>query len=117
MADYHEPIENFQQLYTEIKKYLSLETEYIKVDFVEKLSIILSTLFIMSIIIVMVISTLLFFFFALAYALESVLGSLAISFGVISLCYVLLIVLFYAFRKKIIINPIVRFLTNLFLTK
>lgn len=117
MSDYKEPVENFDQLFAEVKKYFSLEAEYLKVDFVEKLSIIISTLLIMTIIIVLVISTLLFFFFALAYSLENLFGSMAISFGVITLCYLIVIAIFYSLRKKLIINPIVRLLTNLFLTK
>jgi len=45
------------------------------------------------------------------------LGSLALSFGIISGIYVVLIVFFILLRRQIVINPLVKFLTNLFLTK
>lgn len=115
MIEYQEPVENFEQLFAEIKKYLALQTEYVKVDFVEKLSIILSTLLIITIVLVMVVAALFFLFFSLAYALEPVLGSLALSFALIAGLYLLLTAIFYSLRKKLIINPLVRLLTNLFL--
>jgi hypothetical protein len=117
MESTNEPLDNFQQLYVDVKKYVELQAEYIKVDLVEKLTILLSTLVIITIIIVLVIAALFYCFFALAYALEPILGSLSISFGIISGFYVLLIAVFVLFRKQIVINPLVKFLSKLFLSK
>ena len=107
--------DNFEQLYAEIKKYLFLQTEYAKTAFVEKLTILLSTLFIVTLVILLAFVVLFYLCFALAYALEPVLGSLALSFTVISVIYVLLIVLLVINRKRFVINPLVRFLSSLFL--
>jgi membrane-bound ClpP family serine protease len=115
MLNNQEPADNLQQLYDEVKKYVQLQTEYVKVDFVEKLTILLSTLLIIGIVLILVIAALFYLFFSLAYALQPILGSLAISFAIISGIYVALIVLLMAFRKKLVINPLVRFLSNLFL--
>jgi membrane-bound ClpP family serine protease len=115
MANNQEPADNFQQLYDDVKKYVELQTEYVKVEFVEKLTILLSTVLIIGLVMVLAISALFYLFFSLAYALQPIIGNLAISFAIISGIYVLLIVLFMAFRKRIIINPLVRFLSNLFL--
>lgn len=117
MINTKEPVEDFQQLYAEVKKYIELQTEYIKVEFVEKLTILLSTLVILTVAIVLVIAALFYLFFSLAYALVPLVGSLAISFCIISGIYVFLIILLFAFRKSIVINPLVRFLSKLFLTK
>lgn len=117
MTNNQDPTTNFQQLYIDVKKYVELQTEYLKVEFVEKLAILLSTLIIITIILVLVIAALFYLFFSLAYTLEPVLGSLALSFGIISGVYVLLIAVFVSFRKQFVINPLVKFLTNLFLTK
>jgi hypothetical protein len=117
MVEYKEPVENFEQLVVEIKKYLALQTEYVKADVVEKLSIILSTLLIITVVLVMIVAALFFLFFSLAYALEPVLGSLALSFAVISGIYLLFSFLFFLFRKQLVINPLVRLLSSLFLTK
>jgi hypothetical protein len=117
MSNNQEPADNFQQLYDDVKKYVELQTEYVKVEFVEKLTILLSTLLIIGLIIVLVIAALFYLFFSLAYALQPLLGSLAISFAIISGIYLLIIALFVFFRKRIVINPLVRFLSNLFLKK
>lgn len=117
MINTQEPVEDFQQLYNDIKKYVELQTEYVKVEFVEKLTILVSTLVIITVIIILVIAALFFLFFSLAYALVPVVGSLAISFCIISVLYVVLIVVLFLFRKQFVINPLVRFLSKLFLTK
>ncbi|ADQ78456.1 hypothetical protein Palpr_0294 [Paludibacter propionicigenes WB4] len=117
MINTQEPVENFQQLYDDIKKYVLLQTEYVKVEFVEKLAILLSTLLIVSLIIILVIIALFYLFFSIAYAVEPLVGSLSLSFAIISVIYFGLIALLMVFRKKLIINPMVRFLSNLFLSK
>ena len=115
--NYQEPVENFQQLYNDLKKYVELQTEYVKVEFVEKLTILLSTLLIITLIIILIIAGLFYLFFSLAYALVPLVGSLAISFLIISGIYLLLIVFLFLLRKKLIVNPLVRFLSKLFLNK
>ena len=115
MSNNQEPADNLQQLYDDVKKYVQLQTEYVKVEFVEKLTILLSTMLIICIVLILVIAALFYLFFSLAYALQPILGSLAISFAIISGIYVALIILLLAFRKKLVINPLVRFLSNLFL--
>ena len=117
MTNFQEPTDNFQQLFSEVKKYIELQTEYVKVEFVEKLTILLSTLLIIAVVLILAITGLFYLFFAIAYALEPVLGSLAMSFGIISGLYVVLIFLFYLFRKQLVINPLVKLLSNLFLNK
>ena len=115
MMNKEESTNNFQQLYDDVKKYVELQTEYVKVEFVEKLTVILSTLLIIVLILILGIVALFYLFFSAAYLLEPVLGSLSLSFGIISGIFVFLAVLLYLFRKQIIINPMVKFLSNLFL--
>ncbi|MEI8087063.1 MAG: phage holin family protein [Paludibacter sp.] len=117
MPNHQEPTDNFQQLYSEVKKYIELQTEYVKVEFVEKLTILLSTLLIIAVVLILAITGLFYLFFAIAYALEPILGSLAMSFGIISVLYLVLIFIFYLFRNQLVINPLVKLLSNLFLTK
>jgi hypothetical protein len=117
MMNPQEPAENFQQLYEEVKNYVSLQTEYVKVEFVEKLTILLSAILIVSLITVLAIITLFYLFFSLAYVLEPIVGGLSVSFAIIAGLYVILMGLLIFLRKKIIINPLVKFLSNLFLSK
>ena len=115
MENTPEPAESFQQLYADLKKYVELQAEYLKVEFVEKLTILVSTLLIIIIITVLAVAALFYLFFSLAYALEPLLGSLATSFAIISGIYVLLILFLIILRKQLVINPLVKFLSNLFL--
>lgn len=117
MVENKQPVEDFEQLIAEFKKYFLLQAEFVKVEFVEKLSIILSTLLIITVVLVMVIAALFFLFLALAYALEPIVGSLALSFTIIASIYLLMTLVFFLFRKKLVINPLVKLLANLFLSK
>lgn len=115
MNDGRESGDGFQHLYAELKRYIQLQFEYTKVEAVEKITILLSTLLVVGLVIALSLVVLFYLCFALAYALEPVLGSLALSFVLVSAIYILLIVLLVIFRKKIIVNPLVRFLSRLFL--
>ena len=111
------PTDNFQELYEGVKKYLALNIELAKVEFVEKLSILLARSLIVLLILLLASGVLFYLFFALAYSLEEIVGSLALSYCVISTFYLLLIGALVLFRKQLIINPVVKFLSQLFLTK
>lgn len=109
-------IENFQQLFFEFKKYLELQKEYTKIEITEKLAILLSTLIMILVLIILCMVALFYLLFALAYVLEPVVGGLMVSFSIIAGINLLLIAIVIVFRKKFIINPMVNFLANLFLT-
>jgi hypothetical protein len=117
MINSKEPVENYQQLYDDVKKYVFLQAEYIKVEFVEKLTILLSTLLIITLLVVMLIIALFYLFFSFAYAIAPIVGSLSVSFSIIAGIYIVLIVFLILLRRQIVINPMVKFLSNLFLTK
>ncbi len=117
MINTQDPVENFQQLYDDVKKYIQLQTEYVKVEFVEKLTVLVSALLIIFLVIILIMGALFYLFFSVAYLLEPIAGSMTISFLIISAFYLLLTFLLFVFRKKLIINPLVRFLSRLFLKK
>lgn len=108
-------IDNIRQLIAEVKEYVTLQKDYAKVEFVEKLTILLSTLIMVLIFLILGMVTLFYLLFALAYALEPLVGNMIISFTIIAAISLGLMACFYALRKKLITNPLVRFLANLFL--
>lgn len=110
-------IENFQQLFREFKKYLELQKEYTKLELTEKLTILLSTLIMVSILITLGMVALFYLLFALAYVLEPLVGGLMVSFAIIAAINVLLIGLVALLRKQLIVNPMVNFLARLFLNQ
>ncbi|WP_321330911.1 phage holin family protein [uncultured Bacteroides sp.] len=108
-------IDNIQQLFTELKKYLDLQKEYTKLEITEKLTILLSTLILVLMLIILGMVALFYALFALAYILEPLVGSLTASFGIITGINILFILTVIIFRKRLIISPMVNFLAKLFL--
>ena len=108
-------IDNLQQLFLEFKKYLQMQKEYTKLELTEKLSVLLSTLILVLLVVTVGMVSLFYASFMLAYILEPYVGGLMVSFGLIASFHLLLIVLLFIFKKKWIINPMVRFLAELFL--
>ena len=107
-------IENMQQLFIEFKKYLELQKEYTKLEVTEKLSKLLSTLLLVLLVILGVV-VLFHLSFTLVYILAPLVGGLMMSFALITCFHILLIVLLVLFRKKLIIDPTVKLIAELFL--
>ena len=110
-------IESIGKLLLELKKYLELQKEFVKLDATEKMTVILSAILIVTVLLLLGSIVLLFLTFALAYYLGDVLGSLSLGFGLISAFILLLTVIFYLNRNRMVIQPMARFMTKLILTK
>lgn len=108
-------IDSLQQLAVELKKYIELQKDYAKLDLVEKLTILTSTLILVLVLVVLGIVALFYLSFTLAYVLEPHVGGLTVSFALITGVVILIILLIVAFRKRLIVQPMVNFLANLFL--
>ncbi len=115
MSTENNTVDNIRQLIAEIKEYAILQKDYAKLQFVEKLTILLSTLIMTFILIILCMVTLFYLLFSFAYILEPLVGGLTISFAIISVICILIMACIVYFRNKLITNPLVRFLTNLFL--
>lgn len=107
-------IENLHQLFIEFRKYLKLQKEYTKLELTEKLSILLSALIVLSVVIILGMVALFYLSFAVAYILGPHVGGLMVSFSLIGGFHILLILIIIAFRKQLIINPMVNFIAGLF---
>lgn len=108
-------IDNLQQILAELKKYAELQKDYVKLHLIEKLTILISSLILVFVLLVLGIIALFYLSFTLAYILEPLVGGLMVSYGIITGCIILLIILIVIFRKKLIVQPMVNFLANLFL--
>ena len=107
-------IENFQQLFVDFKQYLVLQKEYTKLEVIEKLTILLSASILIILLITLGMIALFYLLFAVAYALGPLVGGLTVSFCIIAAFNVLLMLIVYVYRKKLIINPMVKFVAGLF---
>ena len=108
-------IDNLTELFKEVKKYLKLQGEYVKLDLVEKLTILLSTLTLIFVLIILGTMAAFYLSFMLVYVLASATGSLVAGYAIIGGILILLAFIIYRLRQKLIFLPMVNFLARLFL--
>lgn len=108
-------IDNLTELFKEVKKYLKLQGEYVKLDLVEKLTILLSTLTLIFVLIILGTMAAFYLSFMLVYVLASATGSLVAGYAIIGGILILLAFIVYRLRQKLIFQPMVNFLARLFL--
>ena len=108
-------IDNLTELFKEVKKYLKLQGEYVKLDLVEKLTMLLSTLTLIFVLIILGTMAAFYLSFMLVYVLASATGSLVAGYAIIGGILILLAFIIYRLRQKLIFQPMVNFLARLFL--
>lgn len=108
-------ITSIKDLFDEIKTYLVLQKEYTKLEITEKLTILFSALVLIILFVILGMVALFFILLATAYGLTPYVGSVGLSCLIIGAFSLVLILLIYLFRKRLIISPIVNFMVNLFL--
>ncbi len=115
MFAYDKSIDNLTELFKEVKKYLKLQGEYAKLDLVEKLTILLSTLTLIFVLIILGTMAAFYLSFMLVYVLASATGSLVAGYAIIGGILILLAFIIHRLRQKLIFQPMVNFLARLFL--
>lgn len=108
-------IELIRRIGVRAKRYAELRMKIVKLDFVGKMTILLSALILGAILFMLFTIVVLFLSYAAAMALAPLFGSVTFAFVAIAVVYVGLSALVYVFRRKWIIDPMARFLGNLFL--
>lgn len=93
-----------------------MEMEYAKITLVEKLAEIFSTVAIVAIVVIMCSGVLFYMSFSLVAYLSEVLCSEVLAYLCVSGIIALVLVILMLLRKRIVINPIARFLSKLLLT-
>lgn len=107
-------IENLEQLFKECKKYILLQKEYVRLELIEKLTILASAIILVTISIILGMMALFYLSFSLAYIMAPHVGGLTVSFAIITVFILLLLAIIYLFRKQLIIKPLVRFMASVF---
>ena len=109
-------IETIAQLAESLKHYVGVQSEYVKLDIIEKV-VRLLTLTAMALVVVLTLLLMLIYLsFAAAYALSPLVGTVW-AFVIIAGVYFLLLVLFLRNRRNWIEKPLVSFLADLLLNK
>ena len=109
-------IETLGQLFEECKKYVLLQKEYMRLELVEKLTILSATCIMVVIGIILGMVALFYLSFSIAYIMAPHVGGLTVSFAIITAFLLLLLAIVYIFRRQIIVRPLVRFMANLFMS-
>ena len=107
-------VETIAQLVEVLKHYLGLQTEYVKLDVIDKVVRLLTAASLTILFFMFIIAVLLYFSFAVACWLASWVG-MAKAFLIVSGVHLILFLLFIIFRKNWIEKPLVRFLASLFM--
>ena len=108
-------VETIGKLVEVIKHYIGLQTEYVKLDVIEKV-VRLLTVAVMTLILSLLLIFVIYLSFAAAYAMEPAVGS-AVAFSIVAAFYLIVLALFVTFRKKWIERPLVKFLASLLMEK
>lgn len=108
-------IETIGQLCSELKRFAELKGKCMQLDFVSKMTVLLSALVAGAIIFALLTIVILFLSFTVAMAVSPYVGGDAAAYGLLVLFYLLLAVLVYAKRHSWIEAPIANFLGQLFL--
>ena len=104
---------SIQSLWTEVKTYLELQKEYLKLDSAEKLSVLLSAVATAAVCLILALAALFFFVIAFALWLAKMVGA-AWSFTIVGGAMLLIIIILLLFRKRWIVQPVTRFVAGLF---
>lgn len=100
------------QLIEQLKSYAGLQTEYVKLDVIEKVVRLLTAAALAIVLFLLVIAVMLFAAFGLASWLSNMIGWTG-AFFLVAALHVLLLVVVVIFRRAWIERPLVSFLANL----
>lgn len=108
-------VETIAQLAEVVKHYLGLQKEYLKVDIIDKAVRLLTALALLVILVLIVIVVVICCSFAIAFWLSPYLGGHTPAFFIVAIVHLIIFILFFAYRKRLIERPLVHFLTSLFM--
>lgn len=111
-----QPESKYKRTWDEIKEYLSLQVDYVKLTFTEKLTELLSAIALVAVLIILGVGVLFYLSFACVQMLALWLGSILGAYLIMSGIFVAIIVLVLIFKKQWITDPVARFLSKLFLS-
>lgn len=110
-------VETIAQLIEVLKHYIGLQSEYVKLDIIEKVARLLTVLTVVAVFCIILFISLIYLSFAAAYALQPLVGSFIGAFLLVGGFYLLMLIVFVTLRHRLVERPLVRFLGSLFMSK
>lgn len=105
-------VETIGQLVEVLKHYIGLQTEYVKLDVVDKVVRLLTAITMTVVLVGLLVIALIYLSFALAYGLSEWVGN-TWGFSIVAGLYLFILVIFVIFRHQWIERPLVRFLARI----
>ncbi len=109
-------IETIGQLVEVLRHYIGLQSEYVRLDVVDKATRLITAIAVTLVIVTLLLVALACLSFAAAFALAPRVG-MAGAFVVVACFYLVVLILFFCFRHRWIERPLVKFLAGLLLQK
>lgn len=107
---------DYGKLWQSFLSHLKLEVDYTKLTAAEKTTILLSRIFLVAITIVLGMSALLFLAFSLAHVIISATHNAVLAYLIVAFIFLVILLFIYAFKKQLILDPVARFVSKLFLS-
>ncbi|MBQ4138709.1 MAG: hypothetical protein II592_04110, partial [Muribaculaceae bacterium] len=107
---------DYNKTWQSLKSHLKIELDYTKLTAAEKTSVLLSRILIIALMILLGMSVLLFLSLSLAQVLTSATGSAAVAYLIVACLLIIVVLCIIAFKKQLIIDPVARFVSKLFLS-
>lgn len=109
-------VETIGQLVEVLKHYIGLQTEFVKLDVVDKVVRLLTAITMTVVLVGLLVIALIYLSFALAFGLGAVLGNVW-GFCIVAGLYLFILILFVVFRHQWLERPLVKFLASLLMQK
>ena len=107
--------EQLSDLLKEARNYLGHQQEYIRLTLAEQMTVLLGRIAIAMISIILALTILVFLGLALVHWIGEAIGNIGLCYAVFALFMVLILALFHANRRKWIILPLARMMSQAFL--
>lgn len=101
-------INSLADLFTDVKEYLLLQKEYVTLDVVEKLTILLSAIALGFVLMCLGLLVLFYLSFTFIYLIAPSVGGLTVAFAIMTCIHFAIAVIIYINRQKLVIAPITK---------
>jgi ascorbate-specific PTS system EIIC-type component UlaA len=106
---------DYKKLFTEARRFFSMEWGYTKLTAVEKLAVLLSAVAFVAVVIIIATFVMHHLFTALIGVLASALGCAWGAHLIAAAILLVLLLVVFAFKRQLIVDPVARFVSKLFL--
>jgi len=108
MLSSEKTINSLTDIFTDVKEYFLLQKEYVTLDVVEKLTILLSAIALGFVLMCLGLLVLFYLTFTLIYLIAPAVGGPTVAFAIMTCIHLAIAVIIYINRQKLIIAPITK---------